>query len=137
MNATGPPKRLMASEELSLSCTAQFYSIDGLEESKGKDNLWKTCIWTRNADGATCTIIAKDEWSSKIEQCDSSLGDVNIIGGDRMECRINIPWVKMKDLGNWTCRMEKCNQEEKGGCGHKDSGDCAEEDTFYVAVYYR
>ena len=139
VNASGPPKRLMASQELSLWCTAQFYDVDcnnGLQAKKGKDNLWKTCIWKRNSDGATCTIEAKDEWTTKIEQCDSSLGQVNIIGGNRMECRINIPHVEMKDLGNWTCKMEKCNDEEKGGCGHKDSGDCSEEDTFFVAVHY-
>merc|ERR1712203_46659 len=130
----------MASEELSLWCTAQFYDVDcknGLHAKKGKDNLWKTCIWNRNSDGATCTIEAKDEWTTTIEQCDSSLGQVNIIGGNRMECRINIPYVEMKDLGNWTCKMEKCNDEEKGGCGHKDSGDCSEEDAFYVAVVPR
>ena len=120
----------MATRSVKLHCTAQFYSNHGSYKNKGKENLWKTCIWTRY-DGATCTIVAKDNWSTDIVQCDSSLGIANLRGGNRWDCSIVIPSVKIKDGGNWTCKMEKCHDQ---GCIHKDSGICFGEDTFYLQV---
>ena len=119
----------MATRSVKLQCTVKFYSNNGSYKNKGNDNLWKRCIWTRY-DGATCTIEAKDNWSTDIVQCDSSLG-IKLRGGNRLDCNIVIPSVKVSDGGNWTCKMEKCHDR---GCIHKDSGICSGEHTFYLQV---
>ena len=126
----------METESGHFHCTAQFYSEYGHNEKKGRDNLWKTCIWTRDLDKATCTIIATDDWKMGVEQCDSSLGDVKLSGGNRHDCHIVLPNLTSNDGGKWTCKMEKCNEE---GCKHKDSGICSGVDTVDVTViiYYK
>ena len=123
----------MASEQLSLSCTAQFYS-GGIKENDRKANLWKTCTWTRNSDGAVCKIKAEDDFSTDFEYCDKTLGEVNNLGGNRGECKINILKARIEDLGNWSCKIEKCRDERNGGCEHRLAGDCIGEDTVMVQV---
>ena len=134
VTATGSPNRLMETEKLGLVCAAQFYSENGSPKNGDKENKWKTCIWRRNLDGAMCTIEYMDEYNFDKTQCDSSLGDVRIIGGKRSVCEIEIPEVTCRDLGNWTCTMEECKDRSMGGCKHKDSGNCKGESTVYVAV---
>ena len=133
MNATGPSRRITASESLSLSCKAKFKH----EGDEGREYLWKTCIWTRVSDGAACAIEAENDWETNIKQCDSSLGAVNIVGGDRLVCRINIPEATINDKGDWTCKMEECKYESAEGCADKDSGDCFGEDTVHIEVCTR
>ena len=134
VTATGPPNRLMETEKLGLACNAQFYSENGSPKNGDKENKWKTCIWKRNLDGAMCTIEYIDEYNFDKTQCDSSLGDVRIVGGKRSVCEIEIPEVTYNDLGNWTCTMEECKDQSMGGCKHKDSGSCKGESTVYVQV---
>ena len=136
VNATGPQRRLMAnSDKLSLSCAPQFYSDNGTKIDKG--SLWKTCIWKRNSDGATCLIEGKDNHAADFKQCDSSIRDfTNLVGGDRAKCAININIVKLIDNGTWTCSIEKCKHKSEGGCEHKDSGECSGEDSVNVQVNF-
>ena len=131
VNATGPSSHLMETEKLSLSCSAQFYS-------NGKENkdLWKTCIWKRDSDGAACKIVAENDIKTKDPECDTSIEDVKQIGGDRHKCSIEIPEVKLKDNGMWTCSMEKCKDKSDGGCEAKDSGICEGEAKVHIEVNY-
>ena len=121
----------METDRLSLSCVAQFYS-----NGKENDDLWKTCTWKRDSDGAACTIEGIDDKSSKVGQCDSSIQGVKIVGGDRYKCSIEIPEVKLKDNGIWTCSMEKCKEQSDGGCEAKDSGICEGEANVRIQVNY-
>ena len=126
----------MATQSLNLSCTAQFYSKIRNESYQGKANLWKSCAWKRERDGATCTIEAKDDLKFNEIECDKRLVGVKHSKTKRNECRIEIPNIKENDQGNWTCVIEKCNDQNLGGCEHKDSGSCTDKNTIFVRVKY-
>ena len=131
VNATGPSSHIMETEKLSLSCSAQFYS-------NGKENkdLWKTCIWKRDSDGAACKIEAVDNMRLKQPDCDTSIEGVKVVSLSRYNCEIDIPKVKLKDNGMWTCSMEKCKDKSDGGCEAKDSGICEGEAKVHIKVNY-
>ena len=124
----------MATQSLNLSCKAQFYSKFGTTKLQGEDNLWKSCAWKRERDGASCTIEAKDNVTFNAIECDNRLVGVKHSKTKRNECRIEIPNIKENDKGNWTCVMEKCRDQNLGGCEHKDSGSCTDKHTIYILV---
>ena len=132
MTATTPKIKVMATENLILSCEATFYEVDG--SPKDEDTLWKTCKWRRERDEAICKITAKDKLTWDIEECDQSLGEVIIIGGNRKKCEIEIHDVKLDHKGNWTCFMEKCRHPTREGCEHEHSAGCSGNSTVYVSV---
>ena len=98
--------------------------------------MWKSCAWKRERDGATCTIEAKDDLKFNEIECDKRLVGVKHSKTKRNECRIEIPNIKENDQGNWTCVIEKCNDQNLGGCEHKDSGSCTDKNTIFVRVNY-
>ena len=123
----------METETLFLACTATFYRGNTAGVDLGDGNLWKTCIWTRNVDNAACTQTAIDALNIGIGQCDSSMKNVDFGSGNRQECKLSIPSVTVNDRGNWTCRIEKCNNGI-GGCSTKGSSHCYGEATVRVVV---
>ena len=121
-----PPRLLMATQSLNLSCTAQFYEKFSDKKLQGKANLWKSCAWKRERDGATCTVEAKDNLTFNAIECDKRLVGVKHSKTKRNECRIEIPNIKQNDQGHWTCVIEKCKNQNLGGC----------EDTIHIRVKY-
>ena len=128
MNATTTPERWTNSKKMVLSCTAQFSKINSSEEYVGDENLWKLCVWTHLSNKAACSILASNIHSSAIDKCDSSFTKrpegVDIGSSDRRVCELIIHQASSVDLGEWTCRLEKCKNLKNGGCADKHSSKC-------------
>ena len=140
VKATSPTKNFMEFQKIELSCEATFHNMNSSKGYVGEENLWKTCSWTRNSDKAACIIEADDKWTTHIKRCDSSIKTrdegVDIVGGDRRICKINIYRALPMDRGTWTCRMEKCKDLDEGGCSDKDSSSCQGESSVTVTVFH-
>ena len=110
----------MEKNELRLQCVVdQQYQI--------KSNYWKTCVWKRNSDNATCIQKAINEVNTKIDECDTSIQSVASDGKyvpTRYECEMVFPSAAMKDTGTWTCTLVNCKDAHDGGCNADMANDC-------------
>ena len=130
VNATMIPGRVMETERLKLIC-----SVILEDTNKIKENLWKSCVWTRNGDGAKCFQKAIKPFITTKESCDTSLTDVEVGSQMPLECVISIPSASLSHRGSWTCRLKKCKDIEDGGCSSDEPSSCMAEASINVKVF--
>ena len=135
----------METQDLDLSC-----KYKGVEKDGKKGKFWKTCTWT-SSDSGTC-IYFNDEapanesllpthrgngsWPVHRDKCLGRMEDANFAQGNRKECRIVIPNVKLKDTGNWTCQLERCRNATDKECNGQEANTCTGHATVYVLVLH-
>ena len=103
-----------------------------VKANQGSEN-WKTCTWTRVADGQSCFYELEKDWGNAwevYEMCSPLLvadaefwsADSNV-GGDHLRnhfCGIRISLADQTDSSKWTCELNQC----KNGC-NSGSGNIA------------
>ena len=120
---------VMETEEFRLNCFVA---------QESKNNLWKSCVWKRGSDGATCTQIGINDYQTAIGSCDTPLNNLRVsedINRNRFQCGITIPSANLKDKGNWICELRKCKEKEDGGCKSKVASECGGTSTVNVKVF--
>ena len=132
VSATMIPGRVMETERFKLNCSVITEDTD-----KIKEHLWKSCVWTRNSDGAKCSQIAIKPFVTTKESCDTSLVDVELGSSKPLECAISITSASVSDRGNWTCKLKKCKDIEDGGCSSEESSACMAEANVKVKVFIK
>jgi hypothetical protein len=126
------PGRVMETERFELSCI-----IIPKDSSKEEVNLWKSCDWTRNNDGAKCSQKAVTAFKTIIDDCDTSMinAGVEVDSAKSLECKLVIPSASLADRGNWTCMLKKCKDLKDGGCSAEESSECMAEASVFVKVF--
>ena len=110
----------METNELRLQCVVA-------QQDQIKSNYWKTCVWKRNSDNATCIQKAINEVNTEMEECDTSIKNAVKVGKNvptRYECEMVFPSAAMKDTGTWTCILVNCKDIHDGGCNADRANDC-------------
>ena len=135
----------METQDLELSCEYKGVETDG-EQSK----FWKTCTWS-NSVGETCkyvkgeapanesslpTYIVPGGWTVYRSSCLGRILEANFTQRNIKECRIVIPNVKLKDTGNWTCRLERCRHANDAECNGQETNTCTGEATVNILVLH-
>merc|ERR1712223_242224 len=108
-------------ESFEVSC----HVTGGFVENKN----WKHCVWTREADQASCTFTYLkpngEDWQVQ-KECDPGLSDINFRGDDpnvaNLLCGMDVAGADALDNGGWTCSIEQC------ATAGIISGGCAEEE---------
>merc|ERR1712223_1288838 len=92
---------------------------------------WKHCVWTREADQASCTFtyLKPEDGDWKVDKnCSTPLADISFSGDDPTDkntlCGLNIDSADALDNGNWQCSIEQCqtngNPFGQDGCREVD-----------------
>ena len=135
----------METQDIDLLCRYK-----GVEKDGNRGKFWKTCTWS-NSDGDTCTYDNDEApaseyllpthqgngvWPVLRNYCDGRIKDANLTQRNRKECRIVIPNAKLKDTGNWTCRLERCRKATDKECSGQEANTCTGEATVYILVLH-
>ena len=90
---------------------------------------WKHCVWTREADQASCTFTYLkpdgEDWQVQ-KECDPGLSDINFRGDDpnvsNLLCGMDVASADALDNGVWTCDIEQCTTAGiiSGGCAEEE-----------------
>ena len=132
VNATMIPGRVMETERFKLNCIAiPKYS------SKVTENFWKSCVWTRNNDAATCSQKAVKGFETIEDGCDTSMkaAGVEVDSEKPFECKLVVSSASLLDRGNWTCMLRKCKDLKDGGCSSEAPSECMAEASVFVKVF--
>ena len=92
---------------------------------------WKHCVWTREADQASCTFtyLKPEDGDWMVDKnCTAPLADISFSGDDPTDkntlCGLNIDSADTLDNGIWECRIEQCqtngNPFGQDGCREVD-----------------
>ena len=121
----------MQTERFKLSC-----SVITKDTDEKKELFWRLCAWTRNHDGAKCSLKATKAFMAPTkESCDTSMTGVEVVSSNPLECAILIPSGRLSDRGSWTCRLTKCKDKEEGGCSSEELSTCMAESSVNVTVF--
>jgi hypothetical protein len=126
------PGRVMETERFKLNCIVILK-----DSNKVKENLWKSCVWTRNNDGATCSKKAVNDFETIEVGCDTSMkaAGVEVDSAKPFECKLVIPSASLLDRGNWTCMLRKCKDLKDGGCSAEEPSECKAKASVFVKVF--
>ena len=101
-------------------------------DNTSPEKLWNTCEWKRNSDNVTCDYQSNSDGTISRKQCHNLLKKTDFERENNLECKMIIPSVEFADNGTWTCRMEKCQNVDNGGC--ENQNNCVGEATVDIKV---